>query len=228
MVFVGSSTFSRPEISQREDPIAQHIGVVLAGGASTRFGSPKGLATVGGVAIVERVLGAIRAVLPRSVVVANEPAEYERFGVPVFPDRLYGQGPLAGIEAGLRWAVGEGGAGIVCVPCDAPFLQPELVRRLVERSPGHTAVLPKSRGPLGYEPLFGWYSVDLVETVTEALEASRGALHDFVSTLPRVAFLSLAEIREFADPDLLFLNVNTRHELDTARRRVAASDDSEG
>ena len=52
---------------------APAVGVVLAGGASTRFGAPKGLATVGGARIIDRVAAALREATPLLRLAANAP-----------------------------------------------------------------------------------------------------------------------------------------------------------
>jgi molybdenum cofactor guanylyltransferase len=188
------------------------------------LGSPKGLALVGGDPIIERVLRAQREVLPAVAVVANEPRLYGGFGAEVIPDLRPGLGPLAGIHAGLLWAAERGANGAFCAPCDAPFLRPELVRRILARCGGWSAVVPRSNGRLGYEPLFGWYSVGLAPLLAEALEGGRLSAQAFISSLDEageIAYVPLYEVAAVADPELLFFNVNTPDDLQTAERREA-------
>ncbi|MEX2583406.1 MAG: molybdenum cofactor guanylyltransferase [Gemmatimonadota bacterium] len=194
------------------------VGSILAGGRSSRLGSPKGLASVGGQPLVSRLIGVLRQVLSRIVVVTNDPNLYRTLRVEIVGDEHPGRGPLSGVEAALKWARDIGANGVVCLPCDAAFVDPELIRRLMVRSAGRTAVLPRSAGPLGYEPLFAWYPVSALDVATRCLADERPAMHSFVESLPRVSYLSIEEVREIADPEILFFNVNTGDDLERAER----------
>ena len=51
-------------------------------------------------------------------------------GYAVLADDLPGQGPLAGVLAGLRWAAAQGCTALLTVPGDTPFVPPDLATRL--------------------------------------------------------------------------------------------------
>src|SRR4051812_8964372 len=110
------------------------LGAILAGGASRRFGSPKGLAMVCGRTIVERVRDSLVAALGEAVLVTREPGVYGAPGIRSRPDLQPGAGPVAGIEAALRWAREEGRPGALVAACDMPFLDPIALRMLVDRA----------------------------------------------------------------------------------------------
>ena len=108
------------------------VGIVLAGGRSRRFGSPKGLAILGGRSLIEWVLDAHRSELSEIVVVVSEtPSPYDELGVPVVVDTLAGAGPVAGLHAGLCYASATGADGVFCSSCDTPFLSGGLIRALL-------------------------------------------------------------------------------------------------
>ncbi|MQA90332.1 MAG: NTP transferase domain-containing protein [Gemmatimonas sp.] len=204
------------------------VGLVLAGGASKRMGSPKGLAFVGGEAIVVRVLRTQREVMRDCLISANEPELFESLGARVIADSRPGSGPLAGIEAGLRWVKDVGARGVFCTPSDAPFLDARLIRTILDRAGEQQAVVPMSTGPLGHEPLFGWYSVDVLPLLDSVLNAGRFATHEFVASLSAVDHVPLSVVRTIGDPDLLFFNVNTPGDLEVARRKEDANRRSQG
>lgn len=111
------------------------LGLVLAGGLSRRMGGgDKPLRMLGDRTILSRVIDALRpqcAGLRLSV--NGDPARFAAYDVPVLPDTVSGSaGPLAGILAGLEDAAafGSGGADLVSVPGDTPFLPGDLVDRL--------------------------------------------------------------------------------------------------
>src|SRR5688572_549814 len=110
------------------------LGVILAGGASRRFGAPKALARVGGRRIVDRVLDALSAAVPEIVISANEPALFADLDLPMRADEIPGQGALGGLHTALRWAMERGRSGSLVVACDMPWITPELLGMIAERA----------------------------------------------------------------------------------------------
>jgi len=114
-------------------------GVLLVGGASTRFGSPKALARVDGETFADRG----RRVLAEAceeVLVVGKRAD----GLPfdVIDDGADVRAPIAGVIAGLRAAAND---VAVFVPVDCPWMTPEAIRALGEAC--RDAAVPSS-GPL--------------------------------------------------------------------------------
>ena len=97
--------------------------LVLAGGSARRMGGgDKPLLDLGGRPMIARVIARIG--LPDIAVNANgETARFAAFGFPVLDDGMFaGQGPLAGVLAGLDWAAALGAAALLTVPGDTPFI----------------------------------------------------------------------------------------------------------
>ncbi len=107
---------------------AQVAGAVLAGGASSRFGSDKALAAAGDLLLGQRVVAALRAggVDPIVALGGNAGAT---LGLVTVADAEPGGGPLPA----LSQALGYFGRGHVLVcPCDLPLLDGEHVGLLVD------------------------------------------------------------------------------------------------
>jgi molybdopterin-guanine dinucleotide biosynthesis protein MobB len=200
------------------------LGVVLAGGASRRFGSTKALATVGGVPLLQRVRSALEAV-PLPVVVIG-PAEVARVaGLPFREDLRPGAGPLGGLEAALVLAAERELRGVALVGCDMPFLAPRLIRRLVEEGEAHgvPAVVPVTGEGASLQPLCAWYSTALIPTVSTMLDAGERSMTRLVRATD-ATLLSPAEVERLCDPGRSFLNVNTIAEHRTAEQMARVSD----
>ncbi|HEX8695173.1 MAG TPA: molybdenum cofactor guanylyltransferase [Longimicrobium sp.] len=189
------------------------LGAILAGGASRRFGSPKALAVVEGRPIVERVKDAVARVVPRVVLIANDPGLFEGLGLPARPDDVPGLGALAGIWKALEWAREVRRPGALCVACDMPFLSPGLLDLLLVRAAESRAdaVVPESRGPRGVEPLCAWYSTECLAAVRAQAGVGNGTVAAVLQRV-RTERVPLAEIERVGDPDVLFFNVNTSHD----------------
>ena len=184
------------------------LGVVLAGGASRRFGAPKALAVVGGRRIVDRVRAALAQAVDRVVVAGSID------GVESLPDERPGLGPLGGVLTALRRADAEGRPGVLVAGCDMPFLGPALFRLLRTRGmeSGAAAVVPESGGRRGFEPLCAWYSVRAIAALEAMADAGMLGLHRLAERA-EVEVVPLAEVRAVGDPDRLFFNVNTMDDL---------------
>lgn len=109
---------------------ADITGVILAGGRGRRLGGvDKGLVQLNGRPLIEHAIEAMRPQVGHLMISANRHHEqYAMYGFPVVADILGDHyGPLAGILSAMRRAQTP---WLACVPCDAPALAPDLVKRL--------------------------------------------------------------------------------------------------
>jgi molybdopterin-guanine dinucleotide biosynthesis protein A len=110
-----------------------HAALILAGGEARRLGGiDKALLELDGRSLLERI---IERLLPQAAPIAlsanGDPARFAPFGLPVLPDGAFaGQGPLAGVLAGLDWAAAQGAEALLTVPGDTPFIPPVLAAAL--------------------------------------------------------------------------------------------------
>lgn len=199
------------------------LGAVLAGGRNTRFGGHKALARVDGVRIARRAARALEeAGCSPVVLIANEPRAYAGLGLPQRADARPGLGPLGGIHAALAWAREEDRNGAVVVAGDMPFAPAPLLRALAElaAAPDTDAAVPESGGRRGVEPLCAAYAVACLPAVEARLRDGGGPIIAFYDDV-RVHRLGRERVAEFGDPGRMFLNVNTRAELDVAELLAA-------
>ena len=194
------------------------LGVILAGGRSRRFGSPKALAELCGRPVMGRVWEALREVVPHTVLIANESELAAVLPLPHRPDLNPGHGPLGGVQAALRWAGEEGCDGALCVACDMPLLAPGLLREVLHRAEqtGAAAVAPESTHSRS-EPLCAFYSVAALPEVDRRIAGGQREMRVLLNAL-EAERVSLAVVRRFGDPEMLFLNVNTPQDLQRAEQ----------
>ena len=187
-------------------------GVIQAGGRSTRMGGePKALIELGGRRIVERVLAAIAPVVDDVLVVTNTPERYAFLGLPMVGDVFADGGSLGGIYSGLAAASGE---AAFTVACDMPFLHPEVARLVVARAEEGDVVIPRLGEQL--ETMHAVYGKRCLPHMEERLRAGRLKIVGFFDRV-RVVEVAEADVRQVADPAVVFMNVNTPDELDRAR-----------
>lgn len=121
------------------------LGAVLAGGASRRFGSDKAMAVFDGHRLIDRVVAALSPQVD-ALVICGRQLE----GAVCIDDRPARHlGPLGGLNAALHHGLDLGFAGVISVPCDAPFLPDDLVARL---RMGKAAAFVRSLPVIGHWP----------------------------------------------------------------------------
>lgn len=187
-------------------------GVIQAGGRSTRMGGePKALIELGGRRIVERVLAAIAPVVDDVLVVTSTPERYAFLGLPMVGDVFPEGGSLGGIYSGLAAASGE---AVFTVACDMPFLRSDVARLVVARADEADVVIPRLGDQL--ETLHAVYGKRCLPHMEERLRAGRLKIVGFFDRV-RVVEVPEADVRRLADPEVVFMNVNTPDELARAR-----------
>lgn len=190
--------------------VSASVGMVLAGGLSTRFDGDKSVALLRGRPLMDHVLdrlapcgqtianvrpgsAAERLCAARGLAVVHDP--------PGAPD-----GPLAGIAAGLDWALRHGFRWLVSLPCDVPLAPPDIAARLLAAAGDRSCAIARSGDDL--HPLCAAWSTALLPRLRIAL--SDGA-HPPIRRFMVEAGCGFAEVEA-----ALLVNVNRRADLTRA------------
>jgi molybdopterin-guanine dinucleotide biosynthesis protein A len=146
-------------------------GVLLVGGASTRFGSPKALARLGGETLAGRAWRLLGEVCDERLAVGKT-ADGLPLPFPLLDDGSEVRAPLAGLVAGLRAAAHE--VSLV-LPVDCPRLDAASLRALADAC--RDAAVPPSG------PLPGAYRRSALPLLERQLAAGELRLRDAVVQL---------------------------------------------
>lgn len=183
--------------------------VILAGGLNSRMGgSNKAFLEVGGQTILTRVLDTVSPFFEEILLVTREPHVYQKLPVRIVTDIYPARSSLTGIHAGLKNAA----APLAFVlPCDAPFVQPDLIGFLLgEIEPDLDVIVPQIDDH--YEPLCAIYSKRCLPLIEDQLDRDDFTILNFydqvtLKTIP-------AQRIKTADNDMIsFYNVNTPEAL---------------
>ncbi len=169
-------------------------GILLVGGESSRFGSPKALAQLGGETLAERGWRLLGEVCEERLAVGKA-ADGLALPFPVLDDGSEVRAPVAGVVAGLRAA---GNRVSVVLPVDTPYVTLELLLRLAEACEEADAAVTQTG------PLPGAYSKAALPALERSLAAGELSL--------RGALAGLAPAIVDEDPVLL-VNINTPDDL---------------
>ena len=172
-------------------------GILLVGGASTRFGSPKPLALFGGETLAERAWRLLQETCDETIAVGKS-ADALPLPFPVVDDGSAVRAPIAGVVAGLRAARAD---VAIVLPVDVPLLSAASIEALAAAC--EDVAVP----PTG--PLPGAYRKSALRALEQRLADGDLALRDALSDLEtRVVELEPREL----------VNVNTPQDLEALRQ----------
>src|SRR5215469_12977718 len=203
--------------------MSSSAGIVLAGGQSSRMGTPKAALEWHGSTLLRRSVGILARVTDGPVLVVRAPGQVLPdlpSQVGVVDDPREGLGPVQGLAA----VAGRADVAFVC-STDLPFLHPAFVRRVLRAADdGADVGLPVARGYP--QPLAAAYRTTLAP-VAERLVAQERLRPAFLFEECAVTRLNEADLRRdpvlaALDPELdSVLNINEPGDYQAARARPA-------
>ncbi|KUR73572.1 molybdenum cofactor guanylyltransferase [Novosphingobium fuchskuhlense] len=167
------------------------LGAVLAGGQSSRFGSDKALAALGGQTLLARAIASLEAQCD-SVIVVGRGEVHDR--------PRPGMGPLGGINAALHHAASRGYSEVLTCGVDCAGLAPQ-TRTDLSPAPAYVADQPV----IGLWPASAAPALD-VFLATDAKHSMR-------------AFAEMIGARPVTLPTKT-ANINTREDLASAQEHI--------
>jgi molybdopterin-guanine dinucleotide biosynthesis protein A len=179
---------------------------ILAGGASRRMGRNKALLPFRGKPLIQHQLDLLSPLFSELLISANDPEPFAPLKVRVVPDVLAEPCSLSGIHALLRAVTAP---RLFVVACDLPFLNPDLIEKLLSIPPDFDVIVPESL--TGLEPLHAIYSRTCLPSIEAAAAEGRWKLSAFYDGL-WVDVIPIDERVWMVDGRSPFTNANTPEE----------------
>jgi len=199
-------------------------GAVLAGGRSRRLGRDKVLLPLGGKPLAAWVMEVIQVVAPEAWLVTNQPLAHLSLGYPCLSDLWPGRGALGGLLSVMLVARSD---WLLLTACDTPFLQPELLRAMVQRAHqghGDAVVCQSSRG---LEPLPGLFHRRLQPRVqTQVLEGVLPVRALLAAC--RTTIFTPEAVQQYDPQERSFFNINTPQDLAAAAALLPTCGENKG
>jgi molybdenum cofactor guanylyltransferase len=155
--------------------VMQHAaGIVLAGGRSSRMGTPKASLEWHGSTLLRRVAGLVQRSVGGPVIVVSAPGQELPAlpaGIEVVEDSREGRGPLQGLAAGLA-SVGDRAVVAYVSSTDVPLLHPRFIRHVLAAFDHDVDVVLPVAGGFRH-PLAAAYRVALVDAVERLIAEDR-------------------------------------------------------
>lgn len=205
------------------------LGVVQAGGGSTRFGTDKAVVQLAGKTMLERTGELLASVCESTTIVAPE-GKYLDSPWPVLTDRWPGQGPLGGIltvllrlnELALSRGSGPQRAeAALILSCDMPFLTEKFLFELRQLAASSSALVVVPQSSNGLEPLCACWNFRALAGVQAAFDSGVRKVTEAMKRLP-MEVLDESAWKRFDTNGRLFWNMNTPADYEEARRILEA------
>ena len=190
--------------------------IILAGGKSIRFGHDKVLERIGDTSLIEQVISHVDPISKEIIIVTAKEGTFAQLvnhpRVKTVNDIFPGQGSLGGIYTGL--VKSESFYNLV-VAADMPFLNESLLRYMIKVADGYDFILPRVDN--WYEPLHAIYSRNCINPINTILEQGKKMIVELFNYV-KVRYVEAKEIDQFDPNHLSFFNINTREDLERAKK----------
>jgi molybdopterin-guanine dinucleotide biosynthesis protein A len=191
-------------------------GILTAGGQSRRMGRNKMWLMLGGRPLILHLYRVLAEVCDDIVIVVNDTddaARLQELGLRTVRDVYAGQGPLAGLQAGLECGFPSlpGEEPVCLVGCDLPFLRSEVLRDLeaaLTVDSSWQAAVSRHGGTV--HPVCAVYRAEVREVAGELLQAGENRMRSFLERL-RTRYVEASRWEREA-----FANLNTPEDYERA------------
>ena len=190
------------------------LGVILAGGKSSRFGSNKSLSMLANKRLIEHAINKIDTFFSEILLVSNDSNfKIENKKVKIIGDCIKGYlGPLVGVLTAMKYANSFKNKykWIITFPCDTPFFDKLIIEKMIEKttSPKEKIYLIKDKKQR--HNIFGLWSTSLENILEDDLN------NNFRKVDLWADKIGCNFIEEENQNENEFLNINTKEDLELA------------
>ena len=194
------------------------LGIILAGGKSSRFGEDKSIAKLGDKTLLDHTINKIENEFNEILLISNNKEfNFKNNKIHVVEDCIEGQlGPLVGILTAMKWVVKnkKNYKWIASFPCDTPFFDIKLINELKIKVKETSKKLIFLNSNKKRHNIFGLWSMDLIEILEKDIKNSFRKVELWAD---KVGYENININEEKFDR---FLNINTKKDLEKAKENL--------
>ena len=194
------------------------LGVVLAGGKSKRFGDDKTTAKLGNKSLLDHTIEKIEKKFDEILIISNNEKHISiKKNVFSTKDLIEGHlGPLVGVLSAMEWIKKhkKNYNWMATFPCDTPFFDENLVDKIMNCPKNSSKKLFFLKSGNRRHNIFGLWSLELKDILLKDINKGHRKVEEWANKVG-------SEIIEINDEsDYNFLNINTREDLETAKKKI--------
>ena len=194
------------------------LGIILAGGKSSRFGEDKSIAKLGDKTLLDHTVSKIENEFNEILVISNnKDFNFKNNKINLVEDCIEGQlGPLVGILTAMKWVTKnkKNYKWIASFPCDTPFFDIKLISELKIKVKETSKKLIFLNSNKKRHNIFGLWSLDLIEILEKDIKNSFRKVELWAD---KIGYENININEEKFDK---FLNINTKEDLEIAKESI--------
>ena len=194
------------------------LGIILAGGKSSRFGEDKSTAKLGNKTLLDHTVSKIENEFNEILVISNnKDFNFKNNKIHLEEDCIEGQlGPLVGILTAMKWIIKnkKNYKWIASFPCDTPFFDIKLISELKIKVKETSKKLIFLNSNKKRHNIFGLWSLDLIEILEKDIKNSFRKVELWAD---KIGYENININEEKFDR---FLNINTKKDLEKAKENL--------
>ena len=194
------------------------LGIILAGGKSSRFGEDKSIAKLGDKTLLDHTINKIENEFTEILLISNNKEfNFKNNKIHVVEDCIEGQlGPLVGILTAMKWVINnkKNYKWIASFPCDTPFFDIKLISELKIKIKETSKKLIFLNSNKKRHNIFGLWSMDLIEILEKDIKNSFRKVELWAD---KIGYENININEEKFDR---FLNINTKKDLEKAKENL--------
>ena len=191
------------------------LGVILAGGKSSRFGSNKSLSNLSNIKLIEHVINKISKYFSEILIVSNDSKLIlDSSNIKIIKDCKIGNlGPLVGVLSAMKYANQKKKYNwVITFPCDTPFFDEIIIEKMMQKISTKNEKIFLIKDKKQKHNIFGIWSTSL-EKILE---------HDLNKNFRKVDLwadkIGCSYIEKDIKNENEFLNINTKEDLELAEK----------
>ncbi|HLR01483.1 MAG TPA: molybdenum cofactor guanylyltransferase [Virgibacillus sp.] len=188
-------------------------GVVLSGGKSSRMGTNKSLLQLNDdKPVIQHIYDEIKHICDDTIIVTNQPEQYDFLKATMVGDRYFDMGPLAGLETAMYHIDAD---IYMIAACDMPFINRDIYTYLANKLQSYDAVIPRFDNQM--HPLAGIYRRHVLPSIQKQIQSHDLRVKGFFEDI------NVLYVDDFASfPQTMverhFFNMNDPAEFEEAKR----------
>ena len=194
------------------------LGIILAGGKSSRFGEDKSIAKLGDKTLLDHTINKIENEFTEILVISNNKEfNFKNNKIHLVEDCIEGQlGPLVGILTAMKWVKknNKNYKWIASFPCDTPFFDMKFISELKIKIKETSKKLIFLNSNKKRHNIFGLWSMDLIEILEKDIKNSFRKVELWAD---KIGYENININEEKFDR---FLNINTKKDLEKAKENL--------
>ena len=191
------------------------LGVSLAGGKSSRFGSNKSLSNLSNTKLIQHVINKISKYFSDILIVSNDSKlVLEDPKIKIIKDCRDGYlGPLVGVLSAMKYANQNNKYNwVITFPCDTPFFDKIIIEKLINKTSSKKEKIFLIKEKKQRHNIFGIWSTSLEKILEQDIN------NNFRKVQLWVDKIGCSYIEKDIKNENEFLNINTKNDLELAER----------